>query len=60
MEYGELEFTKRLGRGGFGVVFQGCWNTKKAGRIAVAIKNLLDTEDEQEVLSLRLFVLYCC
>ena len=40
MEYGELEVTERTGGGAFGVVYQGFWNTKKAGKISVAIKNL--------------------
>ena len=50
MEYGELEFSERVGGGAFGVVFRGFWNTKKAGKIVVAIKNLMDKEDEKEVL----------
>ena len=40
MEYGELEFTKRVGSGGYGVVFKGSWNTKKSGKLLVAIKNI--------------------
>ena len=40
MEYGELKITKEVGSGGFGVVFQGFWNPKKAEKLLVAIKNL--------------------
>ena len=57
MEFGELDFTKEVGEGAFGVVFQGFWNTKKAGKIVVAIKNLLDKEDDKEVSFHRLCIL---
>ena len=51
MEYKELDLGggEPVGSGGFGDVFKGFWNTKKAGKILVAIKRTTNMEDEKEV-----------
>ena len=51
MEYEELDLGggEPVGSGTFGDVFKGFWNTKKAGKIQVAIKRTTNMEDEKEV-----------
>ena len=59
MEYEELEFKKRVGRGTFAVVWKGYWKTKKAGKLLVAIKNITDM-DKTEVSVYTSHVQFSC
>ena len=49
--YSELEFGDEVGKGSYGLVYKGQWNSK-SGPVTVAIKALKDPSEHKEVSKL--------